>query len=113
MESSYKNMLIGAFVTSGVDAGLAAYNAVNPAMNGNVLYTVIHPAIPPLNNWIADAGVPLILYGLGKVTKKPMLKQMAKGGAIYGISELLGQTLYRVALVAQGQTPVASYSIVR
>jgi len=113
MDSSFKNMLIGAFVTGGVDAGLAGYQAMNPAVNGNVIYTVIHPAIPPLNCWIADAGTPLALYALGKVLKKPMLKQMAKGGAIYGISELLGQTLYRVALIAQGQTPAASYSIVR
>lgn len=112
MDSSYKNMLIGAFVTGGVDAGLSGYYAMNPAISSNPLYTVVHPAIPPLNCWIADAGVPLALFALGKVTKKPMLKQMAKGGAIYGFSELLGQTLYRVAVIAQGQTP-ASYSIVR
>ncbi len=113
MDSSYRNMLIGAFITGGVDAGLSAYQAATPATNGNVLFTVVHPAIPPLNCWIADAGVPLALFALGKVTKKPILKQMAKGGAIYGFSELLGQTLYRVALTLQGQTPAATYSVVR
>jgi len=111
MDSTYKNMLIGAFATGAVDAGLAAYKNIDPSASGSVLYTVVNPALPSLNCWIADAGVPLALYALGKVTKKKMLIDMAKGGAVYGVSELLGQTLYRVALVAQGQTP--SYSIAR
>jgi len=111
MDSQYKNMLIGAFATASVDAGLEAYKTVNPAVGGSVIYTVVHPALPPLNCWIADAGTPLLLYALGKVMKKPMLTQMAKGGVIYGASELLGQTLYRVALIAQGQTP--TYRIAR
>ena len=111
MESQFKNMLIGAFVTGAVDAGLEAYKNINPSINGSVPYMVIHPAIPALNCWIADAGVPLALYAIGKVTKKHMFVDMAKGGAVYGVSELLGQTLYRVALVAQGVTP--SYRIAR
>jgi len=111
MDSSYKYMLIGAFATGAVDAGLDAYKTINPAVAGNVIYTVVNPALPALNCWIADAGVPLALYALGKVTKKKMLIDMAKGGAVYGVSELLGQTVYRVALVAQGQTP--SYRIAR
>lgn len=111
MDSSYKNMLIGAFVTGAVDAGLEAYKNANPSAAGSIPYTVIHPAIPALNCWIADAVTPLALYALGKVTKKRMFVDMAKGGAVYGVSELLGQTLYRVALVAQGQT--ASYRIAR
>ena len=106
-------MLIGAFVTGAVDAGLSGYQAMNPAVNGNVLYTVIHPAIPPLNCWIADAGTPLALFALGKILKKPLFTEMAKGGAVYGFSELVGQTLYRVALIAQGQTPASSYTVVR
>jgi len=112
MDSNYKNMLIGAFATGAVDAGLSGYQVMNPAVNGSILYTVIHPAIPPLNCWIADAGTPLALYALSKVLKKPMLKAMAKGGAIYGFSDLVGQTLYRVALIAQGLTP-SSYTVVR
>lgn len=112
MDSSYKKMLIGAFVTGGVDAGLSGYQAMNPAVNGSILYTVIHPAIPPLNCWVADAGTPLALYALGKVLKKRLLVDMAKGGAVYGVSELLGQTLYRVALLAQGVTPLR-YTVVR
>ena len=111
MDASYKYMLIGAFATGAVDAGLEAYKNVNPAVNGTVPYIVIHPAIPALNCWIADAVTPLALYALGKVTKKRMFIDMAKGGAVYGVSELLGQTLYRVALVAQGQTP--TYRIAR
>jgi len=112
MDSSYKNMLIGAFATGAVDAGLEAYKNINPAVNGTVPYIVIHPAIPPVNCWLADAGTPLALYALGKVLKKKMLVDMAKGGAIYGVSELLGQTLYRVALIAQGVTPLR-YTVVR
>jgi hypothetical protein len=107
MDSSYKNMLIGAFATGAVDAGLEGYAVINPAVKGQIPYIVVHPAIPPVNCWLADAGVPLVLYGLGKVLKKGTLIDMAKGGAIYGVSELLGQTLYRVALIAQGVTPLS------
>ena len=107
MDSSYKNMLIGAFATAGVDAGLEGYANINPAVKGQIPYIVIHPAIPPVNCWLADAGVPLVLYVLGKVLKKDTFIAMAKGGAIYGVSELLGQTLYRVALIAQGVTPLS------
>ncbi len=103
MESSYKNMLIGAFATGAVDAGLEAFV---PAT-----HIVVHPAIPAVDDWIASAGMPLALYALGKVFKKKMLTDMAKGGAVYGFSELVGQTLYRVAKLAQGQT--VSYRIVR
>ena len=111
MDSTFKYMLIGAFATGAVDAGLDAYKTINPAIAGNIIYTVVHPAVPALNCFIADAGVPLALYAIGKVTKKRMFIDMAKGGAVYGVSELLGQTLYRVALVAQGVTP--SYRIAR
>ncbi len=103
MESSYKNMLIGAFATGAVDAGLEAFV---PAT-----HIVVHPAIPAVDDWIASAGMPLALYALGKVFKKKMLTDMAKGGAVYGFSELVGETLYRVAKLAQGQT--VSYRIVR
>jgi len=111
MDSTYKYMLIGAFATGAVDAGLDAYKTINPAVAGSVIYTVVNPALPALNCFIADAGVPLALYAIGKVMKKRMFIDMAKGGAVYGVSELLGQTLYRVALVAQGVTP--SYRIAR
>lgn len=112
MVSENVSMLIGATVTAGVDAGLEGYANINPAVKSQVPYLVIHPAIPPLNCLLADAGIPLVLYGIGKLTKKPFLKNMAKGGAIYGFSEIVGQTLYRVALVAQGVTPM-SYVIRR
>lgn len=112
MVSENVSMLIGAVATAGVDAGLEGYANINPAIKGQAPYIVIHPAIPPLNCWLADAGIPLVLYGIGKVTKKKLLMDMAKGGAIYGFSEIVGQTLYRVALVAQGVTPL-SYTIRR
>jgi len=111
MESSYKHMLIGAFATGAVDAGLEAYKNVNPSVGTSPIYTVVNPALPALNCFIADAGVPLALYALGKIMKKKMFIDMAKGGAVYGVSELLGQTLYRVAVIAQGQT--VSYRIAR
>jgi len=112
MDSTYKRMLIGAVATAGVDAGLEVYANINPAVRGQIPYIVIHPAIPPVNCWLADAGTPLALYALGKILKKRMLIDMAKGGAIYGFSDLIGQTLYRVALIAQGVTPL-SYTVVR
>ncbi len=68
-------MLIGAFATGAVDAGLEAFV---PAT-----HIVVHPAIPAVDDWIASAGMPLALYALGKVFKKKMLTDMAKGGAVY------------------------------
>jgi hypothetical protein len=99
-----KNMLIGAFVTAGVDAGLEAYwnymyGKGTPVAN-IFPYQRIHEALPPYDDWIACAGTPLLLYLLGKGLKKPRLVEMAKGGAIYGVSELLGETMETVAVIA-------------
>ncbi len=115
MDSVEKNMIIGAFATSAVDMGLEAnftYNGgLGKPLDGQFPYIGIHDAIPPLDTWIADAGVPALLYLLGKVMKKPSLIQMAKGGAIYGVSQLAGLTLYRVAKFAT-PTPTVRYVVV-
>ena len=115
MDSVEKNMLIGAFATSAVDMGLEAnftYNAgLDNPLDGQFPYIGIHDAIPSLDDWIADAGVPALMYLLGKVMKKNRLIQMAKGGAIYGASQLAGVTLYRVAKFAT-PAPAARYVVV-
>ena len=109
MDSVEKNMIIGAFATSAVDMGLEAnftYNrGAGRRLDGQFPYIGIHDAIPPLDDWIANAGIPALFYLLGKVTKKQALIEMAKGGAIYGVSQLAGLTLYRVANLA---TPPAA-----
>ena len=102
--SPEKNMFIGAFVTAGVDAGLEGYwnymNGKGTPLTDVFPYQVIHEALPPYDDWIACAGTPLLLYLLGKGLKQPRLVEMAKGGAIYGVSELLGATMERVAYIA-------------
>ena len=102
--SPEKNMFMGAFVTAGVDAGFEAYyeymRGKGTPLPPQFPYGSIHDALPPYDDLIANAGIPLLLYLLGKGLKQPKLVEMAKGGAIYGVSELLGQTMERVAVVA-------------
>ena len=114
MDSTEKNLLVGAFITGGVDTALEA-NWAYQVGQGKVaepsfLYTAIADGyLPPLDDWIAGAGTPLILYVLGRGLKKDSLKTMAKGGAIYGVSMLAGITLARVALKS---TPTYTYRLV-
>lgn len=110
-----KNMLIGGFATGAVDFGLEGYyeymNGMGKSPRGQFPYIEIHPAIPPVDDWIACAGFPLLLYALGKGLHKTSLVTMAKGASIYGASELIGQTVLRVAL--QTQPVAAQYALVR
>jgi hypothetical protein len=115
-----KNMLIGALVTGITDAALEGYftymQAQGKAPEGQFPYIIVPGAewIPPLDDWIANAGVPFLLYVAGKYTKKPALTSMAKGGAIYGVSTLIGVTAVRVSWKAQGKmTLPATYQVVR
>ena len=116
-----KNTLIGALVTGIADAALEGYyvymDAQGKAPSGQFPYMTIPGAefVPPLDDWIAGAGVPAFLYAMGKFMKKPSLKAMAKGGAIYGISMLLGVTTVRASWMLQGRIalPKATYTIVR
>jgi len=115
-----KNMLIGALVTGITDAALEGYytymDAQGRAPSGQFPYMVVPGAewLPPLDDWIASAGVPGLLYVLGKYMKKPALIQMAKGGGIYGAGTLVGITAVRVSLKAQGRIALpATYQVVR
>lgn len=109
-----KNMLIGALVTGVADAALEGYyaymDAQGKAPSNQFPYMIIPqaPFIPPLDDWIACAGVPALLYAMGKFMKKPSLKSMAKGGAIYGISTLIGETMVRATWQMQGKIKPAS-----
>lgn len=100
------NLLIGAFTTAGVKMGLEAWFVYNGGkgtpLDGQFPYVSVGtPYLPPADVWIADVGVPALFYLLGKGMKKPSLVQMSQGGAIYGVSEITGITLYRT--VAQTQ----------
>jgi hypothetical protein len=101
MEPVTKNMLIGAFATGAVDAGIEGYftymGGQGKDLRNTFPYIEFTPYLPPVDDWLAEAGVPLLLYVLGKGMKKDSLVQMAKGGAIYGVSQLAGITLIRVA----------------
>ena len=117
MDSVEKNLLIGAFVTGGVDTALEANWAYQVGQGKTAEPSFLYQAVadgylPPLDDWIASAGTPLILYLLGRGLKKDSLKTMAKGGAIYGVSSLIGCTIARV--VIKSQTPsLYSYRVVR
>ncbi len=115
MDSVEKNMIIGAFATSALDMGVEAnytYNkGLGKELGGQFPYMEIHPALPPVDDLLVDAGIPALFYFIGKAMKKGGLIQMAKGGAIYGISQLAGITLYRVARLAS-PTPTARYVVV-
>jgi hypothetical protein len=112
--SPEKNMFMGAIVTAGVDAGLEGYWNYMVGKGTPVTifpYQTIHEALPPYDDLIANAGTPLLLYLLGKALKQPKLVEMAKGGAIYGVSELLGETMERVAFIAT--SPSGTYVLRR
>jgi len=115
-DQTQKRMLTGAFITAGVDLALEAYFVYmagqGKAPANQFPYVVIHPAIPPADDWIACAGVPLGLYLLGKYLKKDSLVGMAKGGAVYGASELVGQTMLRVVAEAQKTAGAIRYAVV-
>jgi hypothetical protein len=110
-----KNMLIGAFATGAVDLALEGYYAYNDAQGINMRnqfpYVAIHEGLPPVDDLLALGVFPLAVYALGKyILKKPSLVVASKGGMIYGASELIGQTVYRLAKLTQ--TPSATYRIV-
>ena len=115
MHTVEKNLLIGAFATSLVDAGLEGYYSYTVAsgtpLRNQFPYMEIHPMIPPVDDWIACALFPAGLWLMGKYTKKDSLIQMAKGGAVYGVAEMLGQTVYRV--LRETQPAAARYSLMR
>lgn len=95
MESEEKNMLAGAFASGMANLALEA----NWILGSPVPFpyrTVVHHVLPPSDDWIAEAGVPLLLYGIGKGTKKKGWIDAAKGAAVYGISELAGITAFRL-----------------
>lgn len=102
-----KNMLIGALVTSVTQAALEGYYnymaGLGKAPSGQFPYISLGTDyLPSGDTWLSCAGVPLILYAVGKTMRKDAAIGMAKGGAIYGASTLIGITTYRVALKAQG-----------
>lgn len=100
--SQDKNMLIGATVTSLADAGLEGYQVMQTnkgqPVNWILVYSPYPAFVPKLSVWIACAGVPTLIYIVGKQTKNPKIIDAAKGGAVYGISELLGQVLSKAAV---------------
>lgn len=115
-----KNMLIGALATGLVDAALEGYYAYNYAqgknLHGQFPYYVVPGAewLPPTDDLLASAGVPLLLYAVGKFMKKPTLVKMSKGGAIYGVSSLVGGTTLRLSWMMQNKPlAISTYRIVR
>jgi len=114
LDATEKNLLIGAFATATVDMAFEAYYNYMTAKGTpptGLPYGSINPLLPPYDDLIAEAGFPLLLYALGKGMKKDSLVQMAKGGAIYGVPQLVGLTYIRV--IWQTQATPATYRVVR
>lgn len=110
-----KNMLIGALATSLTQAALEGYynymTAIGKSPGGQIPYVgVLEGYVPSLDTWLSCAGVPLALYAVGKLMKKDGVVTMAKGGAIYGASSLIGITMVRISYKAQG---TMTYQLVR
>lgn len=105
MDKTEKNFMIGALTTGFVDLALEGYFTYQVGLGtpptDNPLYTSFTPYLPPLDDWLALAGVPLLMYGLGKMQKSKRIVEFAKGGAIYGASELIGKTAYRIVKETQ------------
>ncbi len=105
-----KNLLIGALVTGIADAALEGYyvymGAKGASLRNTFPYYTVPGAewLPPTDKWLSDAGLPLALYMIGKYMRKPGLMQMGKGGAIYGVSNLVGITTVRASWTMQGKS---------
>lgn len=112
MDTEEKNMLAGAFASGLTNLGLEAYwNFTKPPAETFPYMTVGHHVLPPLDDWIAELGVPLLLYGAGKGLRKPGLIEAAKGAAVYGISEFAGVTLIRAIAEAKRRGFLGQFNI--
>ena len=107
LDSSEKYLLVGAFGTAIVDLALEA-NFQYQAGQGKTpepawLYQLVAEGyLPNVDDWVAGAGVPLVLYLIGKGMKNEKLVTLAKGGGIYGASMLTGMTAARAAIYGTG-----------
>jgi hypothetical protein len=121
-KSEEKNMLIGAFVTVAVDAGLEGYYTYRDGAGYKInqhtedplyyLYYSINEWLPPVDDLIALVGVPVLLWGLGKYRKSQKMRQMGLGAMVYGFSEIIGWTALKVARAASGKSVASQYSVV-
>ena len=113
MDSTEKNLIIGAFGTAALSAlseGYFNYMGGKGTPPQGFPYGSISPLLPPYDAMMALGGFPLLLYALGKGMKKESLVQIAKGGAIYGVPELIGITTIRAIRQTQA---TATYRMVR
>jgi hypothetical protein len=109
-----KNWLIGAFATGAVKLGLEAYyqymTGIGQSPAGQPIFSKIYPALPSNDEFLACAGFPLLVYVLGKAMKKESVVQMSKGGGMFGVSTLIGETVYETVRTSQPAT--ARYRLV-
>lgn len=102
MDPQTKNMALGAVASFGADAILQTIFLLDPIGRGDTFpFQSPHPIIPAYDDWIAGAGVPLLLYGLGKGTRRQGLVDMSKGAAFYGVPMLALNTLTRAIIHAR------------
>lgn len=106
---------LGAIVGGLTDTALEAYVMLNPAAYGTFPYITLDP-LPPADDLIAEAGVPIAEYAIGHMTKRETLKKLGQGGLIYGLPTLLRTTMARytgVSTYGIGPTQVVARPIVR
>jgi len=102
-------MLAGAFGTGIADMALEAAFGYGK-LERTFPFILIHPLLPPVDDFLVCGGIPLALLGLAKATRKRSFIEAAKGAAIYGVPELLGITLFRAINYLAGQ-PVGQFRI--
>jgi hypothetical protein len=106
VETKTKNMLYGAAVQlvpkSISQATFNYYNLVQKVpseeLRKNPWYAEpFGPALPPIDDWVCDVGIPAALLLAGAFTKKQTLKDMGLGAALTGAATFVHDVLSRMA----------------
>ena len=103
-------MALGAFITGLSDLALEALYMSDPAKWANTwpfVKTLDRDELPPVEDFVVGAGVPSALYILGNLAKSQRVKDLAKGGGIYGTCMLGHHTAARIAYSRKGWPPAA------
>lgn len=114
MLTEQKNMMLGAFTSGGLQAALDGYFGYKLASGVNIATTPTDPAywlyynynfwLPNVSQLIPWFGVPGLLYYVGKKKHNSKMKSMGEGGLVFGVSEFVGTTAFKVAAVATNQS---------
>lgn len=113
--SEEKNMMVGALTAGGLQAVLDGYFGYRLGGGTNIANTPADPLywlytnmtgigawVPNLSQLIPWFAVPSILWYVGKKKRKSKMRLMGIGGLVYGVSEFVATTVFKVSAVATG-----------